>query len=46
MSFPSASAPVNKKASASALSNDYDYSSGILQPQQSTHLRLRWLQAT
>jgi hypothetical protein len=33
MSFPSALAPVNEKTSASVLSDDYDYSSGILQPQ-------------
>jgi hypothetical protein len=46
MSFPSASVPVNEKTSASVLSDAYDYSSGILQPQQSTYLRLRWLQAT
>jgi hypothetical protein len=46
MSFPSASAPVNEKTSTSVLSDDYDYSSEILQPQQSTHLLLRWFQAT
>jgi hypothetical protein len=28
ISLPSASAPVNKKASASVISNDYDYSRG------------------
>jgi hypothetical protein len=28
ISLPSASAPVNEKTSASALSDDYDYSSG------------------
>jgi hypothetical protein len=36
----------HEKTSASVISDDYDYSSGILQPQQITHLLLRWLQAT
>jgi hypothetical protein len=46
ISLPSASAPVNEKTRASASFDGYDYSSGILQPQQSTNLRLRWLHAT
>jgi hypothetical protein len=34
MSLPSASAPVDKRTSASVIPGDYDYSSGLIPPKR------------